>query len=129
MGCGAGALAASELGAADEPPLEELGCADDAAFAALPPLALLGLLPLLEHPAKISAAEKAAAAQNDEYQERLNQHLRIIGIPLLGWVQHNTERASKKKGGGTACAEESTRRVYHPVICSKARSGCGRGKL
>lgn len=75
--CGAGALAASELGAADEALPEELGCADDA-VAALPPLALFGLLPLLEHPAKINAAEKAAAAQNDEYQERLNEHLRII---------------------------------------------------
>jgi len=70
-----GALEA-ELGA-DEPPPEEAGCADDALFAALPPLALLGLLPLLEHPAKISAAEKAAAAKKDEYQERLNRHLRI----------------------------------------------------
>lgn len=68
---------------ADEPP-PEAGCADDALLGALPPLALLGLLPLLEHPAKIMAAERAAAAKKDEYQERLNGHLRIMVIPLLG---------------------------------------------
>ena len=85
----------AELGA-DEPP-PEAGCADEALLGALPPLALLGLLPLLEHPAKIRAAEKAAAAKKDEYQERLNRHLRMIVNPLLGCVQDNTEQAWREK--------------------------------
>lgn len=83
-GCGAGALAASELEAGEEPPAEDAGCAAD---ALAPPLVLFELLPLLEHPLKISAQARAAAAPNDEYQERLNGHLRIVDSSLLGCIQ------------------------------------------
>ena len=94
---------------ADEPP-PEAGCADEALLGELPPLALLGLLPLLEHPAKIMAAERAAAAKKDEYQERLNRHLRMIVNLLLGCVQDNTERARREKRGARGARKSQPRR-------------------